>query len=94
MTPKPMGKQLGFDAVAVTDIDLSAHEPHVKNWLARGFASDMGYLHRNLEKRLGIIETGTCRVISAHELPTTRHPTAGSIGKLSTGLCLSLRLGA
>ena len=71
-------KQLGFDAVAVTDIDLSAHEPHVKSWLAEGFAGDMGYLHRNLEKRLHpeLLETDTCRVISArmNYLPPDTQP--------------------
>lgn len=71
-------KLLGFDAVAVTDIDLSAHEPHVKNWLAKGFAGDMGYLHRNLEKRLHpeLLETDTCRVISArmNYLPPDTQP--------------------
>ena len=64
--------------MAVTDIDLSAHEPHVKNWLAKGFAGDMGYLHRNLEKRLHpeLLETDTCRVISArmNYLPPDTQP--------------------
>lgn len=64
--------------MAVTDIDLSAHEPHVKNWLAEGFAGDMGYLHRNLEKRLHpeLLETDTCRVISArmNYLPPDTQP--------------------
>ncbi|NCF33468.1 MAG: tRNA epoxyqueuosine(34) reductase QueG [Proteobacteria bacterium] len=71
-------QQLGFDAVAVTDVDLSAHEPHVRDWLAKGFAGDMGYLHRNLDKRLHpeLLETETCRVISArmNYLPADTQP--------------------
>jgi epoxyqueuosine reductase len=51
----------------VTDVDLSEHAPHVREWLANGFAGDMGYLHRNLEKRLHpeLLELETCRIISA-----------------------------
>ena len=71
-------QSLGFDAVAVTDVDLSAHAPHVREWLARGFAGDMGYLRRNLEKRLHPeqLELETCRVISArmNYLPADTQP--------------------
>jgi epoxyqueuosine reductase len=58
---------LGFAQIGVTDLDLSAHEAHVRNWLARGFNGEMGYLERNLEKRLdpAALEPFTCRVISA-----------------------------
>ena len=59
--------ELGFAQIGITDVDLSAHEPHVRQWLAAGFAGDMGYLHRNLDKRLHPeqLEAETCRVISA-----------------------------
>ena len=71
-------RSLGFDAVAVTDVDLSTHAPHVRDWLARGFAGEMTYLHRNLEKRLHpeLLETDTCRVISArmNYLPADTQP--------------------
>lgn len=58
---------LGFAAIGITDVDLSAHEPHVLAWLQKGFAGDMGYLERNLEKRLHpeLLEPQTCRVITA-----------------------------
>ena len=58
---------LGFANLGVTDVDLSNHEPHVHEWLAQGFAGDMGYLQRNLEKRLHpqLLEEGTYRVITA-----------------------------
>jgi epoxyqueuosine reductase len=59
--------ELGFQDVGVTDLDLSSHEPHVRAWLARGFQGEMGYLERNLDKRLHPEQLlpGTCRVISA-----------------------------
>jgi epoxyqueuosine reductase len=60
-------EDLGFQQLGVTDVDLSAHEPHVRAWLANGFQGSMGYLERNLEKRLHPeqLETDTCRVIAA-----------------------------
>ncbi len=59
--------ELGFQQTGITDVDLSQHEPFVREWLAAGFAGEMGYLERNLEKRLHpeLLEPETCRVISA-----------------------------
>jgi epoxyqueuosine reductase len=69
---------LGFQKLAVTDIDLSAHAPHVRRWLNEGFAGEMGYLHRNLEKRLhpDQLEPSTYRVITArmNYLPADTQP--------------------
>jgi epoxyqueuosine reductase len=59
--------ELGFADIGITNVDLTAYEPHVRNWLAQGFAGEMGYLERNVEKRLNpaLLEPGTCRVITA-----------------------------
>jgi epoxyqueuosine reductase len=59
--------ELGFQAIGVTDLDLQDHEPHVRAWLDKGFQGEMGYLERNLEKRLHPerLQPGTCRIISA-----------------------------
>ena len=59
--------ELGFQQVGITNVDLSEHEPHVRAWLAKGFNGSMGYLSRNLEKRLHPeqLEADTCRVIVA-----------------------------
>ena len=58
---------LGFAEIGISDVDLSAHAPHVRAWLQAGFAGDMGYLERNVDKRLQpeLLEPQTCRVISA-----------------------------
>jgi epoxyqueuosine reductase len=58
---------LGFAEIGISDVDLSAHAPHVRAWLRAGFAGDMGYLERNVDKRLRpeLLEPQTCRVISA-----------------------------
>lgn len=61
------GEELGFQQIGVTDVDLSAHAPHVRAWLEKGFQGTMRYLERNLEKRLHPeqLELHTCRVITA-----------------------------
>ena len=60
-------RDLGFDAIGITGIDLREHEPHVRAYLEAGFQGDMGYLTRNQEKRLNpsLLEPGTISVISA-----------------------------
>ena len=60
-------QDLGFQQIGITHVDLSAHEPHVREWLAQGFHGEMGYMARNLDKRLHPerLEAGTCAVISA-----------------------------
>lgn len=66
-TLRQWAQALGFADIGITDIDLSQHEPHVRAWLAAGFAGDMVYLHRNLDKRLdpAALEVETCCVITA-----------------------------
>lgn len=60
-------ENLGFQAVGFTNVDLSEHEPHVRAYLENGFQGEMGYLERNLEKRLHPeqLELGTVSVITA-----------------------------
>jgi epoxyqueuosine reductase len=46
--------ELGFDAVGITDAMALAPEQaqYLRNWLTTGKAADMGYMHRNLNKRM------------------------------------------
>ena len=59
--------ELGFEQVGITGVGLADQEPYVRRWLERGFNGEMGYLERNVEKRLHppLLEAGTCTVISA-----------------------------
>ena len=70
--------ELGFEQVGIAGVDLSDQEPHVRRWLERGFNGEMGYLGRNVEKRLHppLLEAGTCTVISArmNYLPADSDP--------------------
>ena len=77
-------RDLGFQQVGIADVDLSAYAPDVRGWLARRFHGSMGYMERNLDKRLHpeqLLE-GTVRVISARMdyLPGAmpRHPLSQS----------------
>lgn len=63
---KGWGKEMGFDGVAIADIDLSAAEPGLTAWLAAGFHGEMDYMARHGLKRARPAELvpGTLRVIS------------------------------
>ena len=62
---KGWGKDLGFQEVAITDVDLSAYEGHLEDWIARNFHGDMAYMANNHEMRVHpeLLHPGTIRVI-------------------------------
>ena len=64
---KVWGRELGFQAVGITDTDLGAAEVHLADWLAAGFHGEMDYMARHGLKRARPAELrpGTLRVISA-----------------------------
>ena len=61
------GKELGFQQVGITDTDLSECAPDVRRWIAQGLHGTMGYMARNVDKRLHPerLVDSTIRVISA-----------------------------
>jgi epoxyqueuosine reductase len=61
------GAELGFDAVAISGVDLADAEPGLAEWLAAGFHGQMDYMARHGMKRARPAELlpGTVRVISA-----------------------------
>lgn len=71
---------MGFDSVAIADIDLSAAEPGLAAWLAAGFHGEMDYMARHGMKRARPAELipGTLRVISArmNYFPDAAEPLA------------------
>lgn len=62
---KSWGAELGFQQVAITDIDLSEYEPRLRDWIARNFHGAMSYMARNhdLRSRPELLHPGTIRVI-------------------------------
>lgn len=64
---KTWGRELGFQQVGITDIDLGKHEARLLDWLAEGFHGEMDYMARHGLKRGRPAELipGTVRVIAA-----------------------------
>ena len=60
------GLDLGFDAVGISDTELSQHETHLNNWISNGFHGQMDYMYKHGSKRTRPSELveGTIRVIS------------------------------
>ena len=63
---KLWGKQLGFSAVGISDIDLKTHEHWLQKWLDAGYHGEMDYMASHGMKRARPDELlpGTIRVIS------------------------------
>ena len=61
------GAELGFQQVGITDTSIEAHGVYLKRWLAREHHGTMGYMARNVDKRIdpGALAEDTIRIISA-----------------------------
>ncbi len=59
-------RQLGFQQLGVSDIDLSQAEQRLNEWLGKNYHGEMGYMSRHGTKRSRPAELlpNTCRVIS------------------------------
>ena len=64
---KTWGTELGFQKIAVANVDLGEHEGHLQRWLAQGFHGEMEYMARHGDKRSrpAELQPGTVRVITA-----------------------------
>ena len=63
---KTWSRELGFNAIGITDTDLREAEPEYAAWLAQGFHGSMDYMAKHGSKRTRPQELvpGTLRVIS------------------------------
>lgn len=61
------GTELGFQQVGIADTDLSRCAPDLRRWIAQGLNGTMGYMARNVDKRLHPerLVDSTIRIISA-----------------------------
>ena len=88
---KDWGRALGFQQIAISDLDVSAYRERFERWLAEGRNGEMGYLERNLEKRFDAsrLLSGSCRAIVARMdyLPPDTEPNKilehGELGYVS-----------
>lgn len=63
---KEWGKELGFQKVGITDIDLKQHEAKLQQWLEHNYHGEMDYMEKHGMKRArpNELHPGTLRVIS------------------------------
>lgn len=70
--------ELGFDLVGITSADAPAHTPFLDEWLSRGYAGEMSYLHRtaaarkNIRERYPWVETLVCVAVQYPKEKPTR----------------------
>ena len=64
---KRWGRELGFQQVAITHVDVGEHAQHLQNWLAKNYHGEMAYMadHGNKRYRPDELVPGTLRVITA-----------------------------
>ena len=63
---KEWGRELGFQQVGITGVDLGEHEAHLEAWLQAGYQGEMDYMaaHGSKRSRPDELVPGTLRVIS------------------------------
>ena len=49
---KAKARELGFDLAGITEAVPSTFAPEYRDWVAQGYAGEMAYLTRNLDRRL------------------------------------------
>lgn len=90
------GRQLGFQQVGISGIDLSAAEPHFHAWLEAGMHGDMSYMeqHGNKRSRPQELLPGTLSIISAsmdylpvaaEPLSVLQNPELGYVSRYALG---------
>ncbi|MBN4053813.1 tRNA epoxyqueuosine(34) reductase QueG [Haliea sp. AH-315-K21] len=64
---KIWGRELGFQQIGISDIDLSEADVHLQNWLQNNFHGEMDYMQRHgaMRSHPELLVPGTLRIISA-----------------------------
>lgn len=62
---KRWGKELGFQQVGITDLDLSQHQHSLQKWLEQGYHGDMEFMQRHTDLRAHpeLLHPGSVRAI-------------------------------
>ncbi|WP_183314472.1 tRNA epoxyqueuosine(34) reductase QueG [Halomonas fontilapidosi] len=93
---KAWGRELGFQQLGISDVDLADHERYLERWLAAGYHGEMGFMAKHGTKRTRPAELvpGTLRVISVRldylpaEVETTKvlgQPQTAYVSRYATG---------
>ena len=51
-TIRQIGLELGFQKVGITDTRLDSQHDNYRQWIERHYHGEMGYMERNIDKRL------------------------------------------
>lgn len=93
---KIWGRELGFQQIGITDIDLGDAEIRLQEWLAKGYHGSMEWLtaHDNKRSRPADLVPGTVRVISVRmdylpgdteQIKTLKDPTKAYVSRYTLG---------
>ncbi|WP_299021697.1 tRNA epoxyqueuosine(34) reductase QueG [uncultured Photobacterium sp.] len=93
---KQWGKELGFQQIGISDIDLQQHEAQLQRWTDAGYHGEMDWMARHgmMRARPAELHPGTVRVISVrmNYLPpeagfaqSLKHPDTAYISRYSLG---------
>src|SRR5690606_26354727 len=78
---KLWGRELGFQQVGITDLDVSEHAAHLHAWLAEHYHGEMQYMERHEALRAdpATLVPGALRVISVRMDYLPAEPRALSV---------------
>lgn len=93
---KVWGRELGFQQVGITDIDLADAEIRLQEWLAKGYHGSMEWMtaHDNKRSRPADLVPGTVRVISVRmnylpgdtqQIATLKDPSKAYVSRYTLG---------
>ena len=93
---KEWGRELGFQQVGITGVDLGEHEAHLERWLAAGYHGEMDYMAAHGSKRSHPeqLVPGTLRVVSlrmdylpgdTHMAEQLAHPEKAYVSRYALG---------
>ncbi len=94
---KQLGKELGFDQVGITDINLSQENIHLKKWLEAGYNGEMKHFEKNSDiyehpqKLLADVTRVICCGMSYPKSPSSDHPLS-SFAQLEDYSALVIKL--
>lgn len=83
---KARALELGFDAAGITHLEPTAHGAALTQWLERGMAGHMTYMHRQARKRLtpaSIVPGASRAVVVTRNYYTPDPPRAAGTGKVA-----------
>jgi epoxyqueuosine reductase len=85
---KARARDIGFDLVGITTAQSPQHSQHLREWLAKDFHGEMGYLARNADKRVNpttILADARSIVVVGLNYYTGDHDQMGRVARYAWG---------